>query len=92
MARVVAGLPLPIAVFAGAVFALLPVQAETVAWITGRVDSLPAAFYIATFLALLRWRKGGSTLALVHGVAGPLLCRAVQQADNHYHGRHAGDV
>ncbi len=58
-ARIVAGLSLPAAVFAGVVFAILPVQAETVAWIDGRVDSLPALFYIATFLAYARWRKGG---------------------------------
>jgi hypothetical protein len=43
---------------AGIVFSLLPVQAESVAWITGRVDSMPALFYLATFLAYVRWREG----------------------------------
>jgi hypothetical protein len=70
MARMVAGLTLPVAVFAGVVFAVLPVQGETVAWITGRVDSLPAAFYIATFLAYVRWRRGGS-------VSGPWYAAAL---------------
>lgn len=54
-----AGLGLPAATLAGVVFAVLPVQAESVAWITGRVDSMPAFFYLATVLAYLRWRQGG---------------------------------
>jgi hypothetical protein len=29
-----------------------------VAWITGRVDSMPALFYFATVLAYVRWRQG----------------------------------
>ncbi len=47
------------AALAAVVFVLLPVQAESVAWITGRVDSMPAFFYIASFLAYARWRAGG---------------------------------
>ena len=46
---------------AGLVFVLLPVHTESVAWITGRVDSMPAFFYLASFLAYVRWRRGGST-------------------------------
>jgi hypothetical protein len=45
------------AAVAGLVFALLPGQAESVAWITGRVDSMPAFFYFATFLAYALWRQ-----------------------------------
>ena len=45
------------AAVAGVVFALLPGQAESVAWITGRVDSMPAFFYLATFLAYALWRQ-----------------------------------
>jgi hypothetical protein len=44
------------AMFAGLVFVLLPVHAESVAWITGRVDSMPACFYLAAFLAYVRYR------------------------------------
>jgi hypothetical protein len=54
-----AGLSLGAAVFAGTVFALHPAQAETVAWVTGRVDSMPAFFYIGAFLAYVRWRAAG---------------------------------
>ena len=45
------------AAVAGFVFAVLPGQAESVAWITGRVDSMPAFFYLATFLAYALWRQ-----------------------------------
>jgi hypothetical protein len=43
-------------VFGALVFALLPMQSESVAWITGRVDSLPACFYFAAFLLYVHWR------------------------------------
>ena len=39
------------------VFALLPMQTESVAWITGRVDSMPACFFLASFLLYVRWRS-----------------------------------
>jgi hypothetical protein len=61
IARSAAGFRQPAAIFTGLVFALLPVQAESVAWLSGRVDSLPALFYLATFLAYVRWRLGGSS-------------------------------
>ena len=51
-----AGLSLGPAVFAAVVFAVLPMQAESVAWITGRVDSMPACFYLASFLLYVQWR------------------------------------
>jgi hypothetical protein len=59
LARRAAGLELPAATFAAVLFVLLPNQAETVAWITGRVDSMPALFYLASFLAYVRWRAEG---------------------------------
>jgi hypothetical protein len=31
-------------------------QTESVAWITGRVDSMPACFFLAAFLLFVRWR------------------------------------
>lgn len=40
-------------------FAVLPMQTESVAWVTGRVDSMPACLYLAAFLAFVRWRQGG---------------------------------
>jgi hypothetical protein len=39
----------PAAMFAAVLFVVLPVHAESVAWITGRVDSMPAFFYLAAF-------------------------------------------
>ena len=52
-----AALGVPAAMFAGLVFVLLPVHTESVAWITGRVDSMPALFYLASFLTYVRFRQ-----------------------------------
>ena len=60
IARRVAGLSVPGATLAALLFVILPVQVESVAWITGRVDSLPAFFYLAAFLAYATWRSTGS--------------------------------
>lgn len=57
IARTAMGLSTVAAGLAGLVFAVLPNQVETVAWITGRVDSMPALFYFATFLAYAHWRQ-----------------------------------
>ena len=54
IAEAAAGLALVPAMFAGLVFVLLPIQAESVAWVTGRVDSLPTCFYFASFLLYVR--------------------------------------
>jgi hypothetical protein len=54
IAQTAAGIALVPAMFAGLVFVLLPIQAESVAWITGRVDSLPACFYFGSFLLYVR--------------------------------------
>jgi hypothetical protein len=60
IAGTAASLSRPAATFAALVFVLLPVQTESVAWITGRVDSMPAFFYLGSFLAYVKWRLGGS--------------------------------
>jgi hypothetical protein len=60
IAREIAGLSLPAATTAAVLFVILPVHVESVAWITGRVDSLPALFYLASFLGYARWRASGS--------------------------------
>ncbi len=52
-----AGLGMPAAMTAALIFVLMPVHAESVAWITGRVDSMPAFFYLASFLAYVRYRQ-----------------------------------
>jgi hypothetical protein len=51
-----ARLPLTAATVAAVAFVVLPMHAESVAWVTGRVDSMPAFFYLASFLAFARWR------------------------------------
>ncbi len=56
IAETAAGLALGPAAFAALVFAVLPMQTESVAWVTGRVDSMPACFYLASFLLYARWR------------------------------------
>ena len=58
LARTAAGLGRFAATVAALAFVLLPVQVDSVAWITGRVDSMPALFYFASFLAYARWRAG----------------------------------
>lgn len=59
IARTSAGLNLAAATLAALVFVVLPVQAESVAWVTGRVDSMPTLFYLAAFMAYVQWRNGG---------------------------------
>jgi hypothetical protein len=56
LAARVARLPLAAATFAALAFVVLPMHAESVAWVTGRVDSMPAFFYLASFIAYARWR------------------------------------
>jgi hypothetical protein len=63
LAERAARLKRPAAMFAGVIFVLLPVHAESVAWITGRVDSMPAFFYLASFLAYVSYRAGRSSRA-----------------------------
>jgi hypothetical protein len=65
-----AGLSLPAATFAGVLFSVLPIHAETVAWISGRADSILALFYLLSFLAYAAWRRSnvqGPALSLPKG-------------------------
>jgi hypothetical protein len=57
LAHRVARLPLAAATLAALAFVVLPMHAESVAWVTGRVDSMPAFFYLASFIAYARWRS-----------------------------------
>lgn len=66
LARSAASLSLPAAAAAALVFVLLPMGAESVAWITGRVDSLPAFFYLLSFSVYVRWRRDGSRSARLY--------------------------
>ncbi len=68
IAQTAAGLPLGPAAFAALVFAVLPMQTESVAWVTGRVDSMPACFYLASFLLYARWRARPRTAVYLWSV------------------------
>src|SRR6185436_10604858 len=46
------------AVLAASFFALMPSHAEPIAWVSGRVDSLAALFYLGAFLCFVRFRLG----------------------------------
>ncbi len=57
IARRAALMSLAASTIAALAFALLPLGAESVAWITGRVDSLPAFYYLLSFLSYVMWRR-----------------------------------
>ena len=67
LARVVGRLSWAGAALSGAFFALLPTHAETVGWISGRADSIPAAFYVGSLLGYAVWRRYG--VAWAYGAA-----------------------
>jgi hypothetical protein len=46
-----------IGLIAGALFAIMPCHAEPVSWISGRVDSLAALFYLGAFFCFVRFRS-----------------------------------
>lgn len=69
VARSAAGMSAAGAAFAGLVFVLLPVHTESVAWITGRVDTMPTLFYLASFLEYVRWRAHGSSSRRTYALA-----------------------
>jgi hypothetical protein len=69
IARAAAGLGVAASAAAAVLFAVLPMQAESVAWVTGRVDSMPACFYLAAFLLFVYWRDRGSRVAYAGAVA-----------------------
>jgi hypothetical protein len=60
VARSAARLTLAAAAFAAGVFAVWPIHAETVAWISGRADSVPGLLYLSAFLAYAAWRRAGA--------------------------------
>lgn len=66
------------AVIAAGLFALHPVNAHAVAWITGRVDLLSTAFLLAAFLGFMGYRetaRGAWLLLLAVGQAGAVFTK-----------------
>jgi hypothetical protein len=71
--RRLAGLRPLAAGFGAVLFALLPIHPESVFWISGRADSIPAFFYLAAFVAYGLWRQGGSPWLYGAALAAHLL-------------------
>lgn len=69
IAEHVAGLGIAAATIAAVTFAVLPMQTESVAWVTGRVDSMPAFFYLGAFYLYCLWRTNGRTALYLWSVA-----------------------
>jgi hypothetical protein len=65
IARYVCDLSAVAATFASVMFAVVPAHAETVAWISGRADSIFGLFYATTFLGYALWRRTGSPALFV---------------------------
>jgi hypothetical protein len=61
LARVAVRASLPAALLAGLFFAWHPAHTETVAWISGRADSIPTLFYLGALVAYAAWRRSART-------------------------------
>ena len=72
--RVLLGLGVRGAWFGAALWALHPVQVETVAWITELKNTQSGCFFLLTLLAFIRWRKQGRGYGLV--ILGSVLAMA----------------
>lgn len=82
--RIARRIGVPAAWFAGAVFALHPVQVESVAWITERKNVLSGLFYMLSLLGYLRfkdsravWRQVGWYVASLALFVAALLSKSV---------------
>ncbi len=59
------GLPTTIAFVISILFALHPVHAESVAWVSGRTDILSTMFFLLSFIAYIRYRESGEIKAII---------------------------
>lgn len=61
------------AFFGALLFAVHPIQTESVTYIISRTELLAAFFYLSTFFLFIRWRKGGKAINLVGAVISAFL-------------------
>jgi tetratricopeptide (TPR) repeat protein len=54
-----------VAIAAGALFAVMPIHVEAVAWVVGRAELIAASAYAAGVLCVLRYRRSGGPWRLV---------------------------
>ncbi|MEW6409167.1 MAG: tetratricopeptide repeat protein [Nitrospirota bacterium] len=59
------GLPTTIAFVISILFALHPVHAESVAWVSGRTDILSTMFFLLSFIAYIKYRESGEIKAII---------------------------
>ena len=77
-ARFAAGVTWLGAAFAAALFAVLPTHAETVSWISGRADSIPAMFYLR-FIPGIRRLAARRRMVTIWAFSRVVLLSALQQ-------------
>lgn len=71
--KVLTRMGLPWAILAALLFAVHPVQVESVAWVTERKNTLSGLLYFASMLAYLRWA----------GLGGPAIEKTAESATAH---------
>ena len=71
---------------------VLPMQTESVAWVTGRVDSMPAFFYLAAFLLYVPLARGGAGRRCTSWSVAACFVGALLEAEHHHAGAGARGV
>ena len=92
VALILRRLAIPGAYLAAAIFALHPVQVESVAWITELKNTLSAVFYLGAALVYLRFDRDAEEPLYLAGVGAVRAGPAEQDRDGHAAGGAAGDL